>query len=174
LEQNSRKSTAIESVYGRLKENDANHEELTTHSMPEQPKSIVIVGGGFAGVTLGQRLERSLPAQTEIIVLGADNHLVFSPMLPEVAGRTISPLHVVVPGRQLTRRTRWLEARVSRIDRENNEAHYALRDGSASSIRYAHLVLACGAAADLEEIPGLASRGYPLKTVIDAIVIGND
>jgi NADH dehydrogenase len=142
--------------------------------MPEQPKSIVIVGGGFAGVTLAQRLERSLPAQTEIIVLGADNHLVFSPMLPEVVGRTISPLHVVVPGRQLTRRTRWLEARVSGIDRENNEAHYVLRDGTAASIRYAHLVLACGAAADLEEIPGLASRGYPLKTVIDAIVIGND
>ena len=143
-------------------------------AMPQQPGSIVIVGGGFAGVTLAQRLERSLPRQTEIIVLGADNHLVFSPMLPEVVGRTISPLHVVVPGRQLTRRTRWLEARVSRIDRENNEAHYVLRDGTASSIRYTHLVLACGAAPNLEEISGLASRGYPLKTVIDAIVIGND
>lgn len=142
--------------------------------LPDIPERIVIVGGGFAGVTLAQRLERSLPAQTEIIVLGADNHLVFSPMLPEVVGRTISPLHVVVPGRQLTRRTRWLEARVSRVDRENNEAHYVLRDGTTASIRYTHLVLACGAAADLEEIPGLASRGYPLKTVIDAIVIGND
>ena len=95
-------------------------------------------------------------------------------MLPEVVGRTISPLHVVVPGRQLTRRTRWLEARVSRIDRENNEAHYVLNDGTEASIHYTHLALACGAAADLEEIPGLASRGYPLKTVIDAIVIGND
>jgi len=142
--------------------------------IPEQFQQIVIVGGGFAGVSLAQRLERLLSAQPEIIVLGADNHLVFSPMLPEVVGRTISPLHVVVPGRQLTRRTKWLEARVSRIDRENNEAHYVLRDGTASSIRYTHLVLACGAAANLEEISGLASRGYPLKTVIDAIVIGND
>ena len=114
--------------------------------IPEQFQQIVIVGGGFAGVSLAQRLERLLSAQPEIIVLGADNHLVFSPMLPEVVGRTISPLHVVVPGRQLTRRTKWLEARVSRIDRENNEAHYVLRDGTASSIRYTHLVLACGAA----------------------------
>ena len=72
-------------------------------SAPDLSERIVIVGGGFAGVTLAQRLERSLPAQTEIIVLSADNHLVFSPMLPEVVGRTISPLHVVVPGRQLTR-----------------------------------------------------------------------
>ena len=66
----------------------------------------VIVGGGFAGVTLAQRLERLLPAETEVIVLSAVNHLVFTPMLPEVVGRTISPLHVVVAGRQLTRRTK--------------------------------------------------------------------
>jgi NADH dehydrogenase len=110
----------------------------------------------------------------EIIVLSDENHLVFTPMLPEVVGRTISPLHVVVAGRQLTRRTQWLEARVSRIDRENNEAHYVRRDGTAASIHYAHLALACGSAANLAEIPGLASRGYALKTVMDAIVMGND
>jgi NADH dehydrogenase len=142
--------------------------------MQEQPKNIVIVGGGFAGVTLAQRLERSLPTQTEIIVLSAENHLIFTPMLPEVVGRTVSPLHVVVAGRQLTRRTKWLEARVSRIDRENSEAHYFRRDGTTDSIRYSQLVLACGSAANLDEIPGLDSRGYPLKTVIDAIVMGND
>jgi len=141
---------------------------------PELSERIVIVGGGFAGVTLAQRLERLLPAQMEIVVLSAENHLVFTPMLPEVVGRTISPLHVVVAGRQLTRRTRWLEARVSRIDRENNEAHYIGRDGTEAAMRYAHLVLACGSAANREEIPGLASRGYALKSVVDAIVMGND
>jgi NADH:ubiquinone reductase (H+-translocating) len=67
--------------------------EVITADLPER---IVIVGGGFAGVTLVQRLECALPVQTEIIVLSAENHLVFTPMLPEVVGRTISPLHVVV------------------------------------------------------------------------------
>jgi NADH dehydrogenase len=135
---------------------------------------IVIVGGGFAGVTLAQRLERQLPAAVEIMVLSADNHLVFTPMLPEVVGRTISPLHVVVAGRQLTRRTKWLQAQVSRIDRETNEAHYLRQDGTEASVGYTHLVLACGAAANLEGIPGLAARGYALKTVVDAIAMGND
>src|ERR1035438_6094010 len=118
---------------------------------------------------LSQRLECALPVQSEIIVLSAENHLVFTPMLPEVVGRTISPLHVVVAGRQLTRRTKWLEARVSRIDREKNEAHYLRRDGTTASMNYTHLVLACGAAANLAEIPGLAARDYALKTVMDAI-----
>jgi NADH dehydrogenase len=143
-------------------------------TMPDPIKRFVIVGGGFAGVTLAQRLERLLPPQMEVIVLSSENHLVFTPMLPEVVGRTISPLHVVVAGRQLTRRTKWLEARVSRIDRENSEAHYVRKDGTAASMPYTHLVLACGSAANLKEIPGLVSRGYPLKTVVDAIIMGND
>jgi NADH dehydrogenase len=140
----------------------------------KQSSRILIVGGGFAGVTLAQRLERLLPTQVEVVVVSAVNHLVFTPMLPEVVGRTISPLHVVVAGRALTRRTKWLEASVSRIDRENNEAHYVRSDGTAASIHYTHLVLACGSAANLAEIPGVAARGYALKTVIDAIVMGND
>jgi hypothetical protein len=74
------------------------------------PESIVIVGGGFAGVTLAQRLASLPPVPTEIIVLSAENHLVFSSMLPEVVGRTISPLHVVVAGRELTLRTACLIA----------------------------------------------------------------
>jgi NADH dehydrogenase len=142
--------------------------------MPEIVKRIVIVGGGFAGVTLAQRLEHTLPPQTEIVVLSADNHLVFTPMLAEVVGRTVSPLHVVVAGRQLTRRARWLEARVLKIDREKQEAHYSRSDGSTASISYSHLVLACGSSANLEEIPGVASRGHSLKSVMDAIVMGND
>jgi len=130
---------------------------------PDLSEWIVIVGGGFAGVTLAQRLERLLPAHMGIVVLSAENHLVFTPMLPEVVGRTISPLHFVVAGRQLTRRTQWLEACVNRIDRERNEPHYDRPDGTTASMRYTHLAVACGAAANLAEIPGLASRGLCLE-----------
>src|SRR4249920_2738564 len=71
---------------------------------------IVIVGGGFAGATLAQQLERTLGDRADVLVVSKDNHLVFTPMLPEVAARTISPVNVVVPGRQVSRRTRWVAA----------------------------------------------------------------
>ncbi len=137
-------------------------------------KRILIVGGGFAGVTVAQHLEGNLPGTVEIVVISADNHLVFTPMLPEVVGRTISPLHVVVAGRELTKKTRWLEARITRIDRDNHTAHYALANGEEASLTYTHLVLACGSRVNIGEIPGLANRGYALKTVMDAIALGND
>jgi NADH dehydrogenase len=135
---------------------------------------IVIVGGGFAGVMLAQQLESLLPVKYEIVVISAQNHLVFTPMLPEVVGRTISPLHVVVAGRQLTKRTRWIEAAISHINREEDEAHYVLKNGEAALLKYSHLIFACGSMVNLGEIPGLASRGYPLKTMMDALVLGND
>ncbi|HWL50880.1 MAG TPA: FAD-dependent oxidoreductase [Chthoniobacteraceae bacterium] len=141
--------------------------------MTETRTKLVIIGGGFAGVTLAQQLERLLPEEAEIVVVSSENHMVFTPMLAEVAGRTISPLHVVVPGRQLTRRTRWLVARVTAVDRDAREVHYTRMDGTAGSETYGELVLACGAAANLREIPGLAACGFPLKSVIDAIAIGN-
>ena len=125
-----------------------------------QNTPIVIVGGGFAGVTLAERLERLAPVDVEIVVASADNHLVFTPMLPEVVARTMSPLQVVVAGRRVTKRTRWVEARLTRVDREVDVAHHRLRNGVEATLRYAHLVLACGATVNLDKIPGLADRAF--------------
>lgn len=138
------------------------------------PDSIVIIGGGFAGVTLAQQLEQRLGSDVTIVVVSSENHLVFTPMLPEVVGRTVSPFDVVVPGRQMTKRTVWLEGTATSVDRARNLLHYEVADGKSASLKYAHLIFACGSGADLDEIPGVAARGYALKTVMDAIRLGND
>src|SRR5215813_3170253 len=135
---------------------------------------IVIIGGGFAGVTLAQRLERLTSDETEIVLLSGENHLVFSPLLAEAVGREISPLHVIVPGRQMVRRTQWLTARATEVDWLNSELHYATNAGEHGAIRFDHLVIACGSVVDLNGIPGLAAYAYPLKTLGDATALGND
>ena len=135
---------------------------------------VVIVGGGFAGVTLAQQLERALDDEVEILVVSKDNHLVFTPMLPEVAARTISPLHVVVPGRETTRRTQWVAAEVTGIDSQARTVEYELADGRAHTTRFSHLVLACGLGVNLAAVPGLAAHGLPIKSISDAFTIGNE
>lgn len=135
---------------------------------------IIIVGGGFAGVTLAQELEKLCDTSTEIVVVSRDNHLVFTPMLPEVAGRSLSPLHVAVPGRVATKRTLWIEASVTEVDFKNDTLQYSLSDGRSVSLSFKHLVLACGTDANLEAVPGLSAHSFSLKTVGDAIELSNE
>jgi NADH dehydrogenase len=135
---------------------------------------IVILGGGFAGVTLAQRLERLADESVEVILLSSENHLVFSPLLAEAVGREISPLHAVVPGRQMVRRTQWLTAKVTEVDRAANQVHYVSSEGARGVLVYDHLAIACGSVVDLSIIPGLSTNTYPLKTLGDAVFLTNN
>jgi NADH dehydrogenase len=99
--------------------------------------------------------------------------MVFTPMLPEVAARTISPLHVVVAGRQMTKRTRWIAASTTGIDLERRLVHFELSYGGVTSLPFGDLVLACGMDVNLSEIPGMAAHALPLKSIQDAFTLGN-
>src|SRR5262249_57037248 len=115
----------------------------------------VIIGGGFAGVTLTQRLEKLTADETEIVLLSGENHLVFSPLLAEAVGREISPLHVIVPGRQMVGRTQWLTARATDVDWTTNQVHYVSPAGGRGVLSYGHFVVACGSVGGPRNIPGL-------------------
>ena len=135
---------------------------------------VVIVGGGFGGVTLAQHLERRLPSEIEIVLISSENHMVFTPLLAEVVGRLISPLHVVFAGRQMVRRTTWLTAQVTDIELQSHLVRCVGAGDERVSLTYDHLVLACGSAVNMGLLPGLAAYAYPAKTLGDAIYLGND
>ena len=82
---------------------------------------IIIVGSGFAGVTLAEHLNRRVGPNVEVVVISTENHMVFTPMLAEVAGRSLSALDVVMPGRQIAPRATWLTATVTSVNLKKNE-----------------------------------------------------
>src|SRR5260370_8982832 len=88
---------------------------------------VVIVGGGFAGGTLAQHLEKQLDNAIEIIVISRDNHLGFTPMLAEVAAPHISPLPPRGAGRQMTKSTPWIRPAHNAIDPESRLLLFAPR-----------------------------------------------
>jgi NADH dehydrogenase len=118
-------------------------------------------------VPLAQHLERKLPSEIEIVLISSENHLVFTPMLAEVVGRSISAQHIVVAGRQMVRRTTWLTAQVADIELKSNLVRYVGAGGESTSLTYDHLVLACGSVVNMNLISGLAAYAYPLKTLGD-------
>ena len=78
--------------------------------------SVVIIGGGFAGVYAARHLQRRLPAGWEIVLFSQENHFIFTPLLGDVVGSSINPMHVVFPVRQMVRRTTCRTAALTGID----------------------------------------------------------
>ena len=135
---------------------------------------VIIVGGGFAGVTLAEDLKRRVANDLEVVVISSENHMVFTPMLAEVAGRTLSRLDVVISGREIAPSATWLTATVTAVDLQKNEVEYTQPDGKIATLSYAHLVLACGAGVNLDVVPGMAAHAYTLRTVGDGLTLGNE
>src|SRR6185369_14031760 len=70
--------------------------------MKSSKTRIIIIGGGFSGVSCARTLRCELaPDEAEIVLFNRENHLLFSPLLAEVVGSSINPLDMIVPLRQL-------------------------------------------------------------------------
>jgi len=146
------------------------------HPEPEAsggPKRVLIVGGGFAGVETARALERRLPAGWEVVLYSRENHLVFTPLLADVVGASINPLHVVWPVREMARGASCRTARVTGIDAGSRSIVYEGARGEPERAHYDHLVLACGIPVRMDIVPGMATHGWPLKTLGDALMLRN-
>ena len=131
-------------------------------------KTIVVVGGGFAGTTLVRALDGKLPQGYEVILISEESYTTFNPMLPEALGASIFPEQVVAPIRQMIKVARFVMGRVTAVNPVTKTLTATTLVGE-STIRYEHLVLAFGNRARLDLIPGLAENALPLKTIGDAM-----
>ena len=141
----------------------------------EHRRSVIIVGGGFAGTSAARALVARLPADVHLTLLSEESYTTFNPLLPEAVGASIFPEQVVAPLRALLMpdgRSRFIMGRVTSM----NTAARLLRCstlGGERELAYDHLVLAFGNRARLDLLPGMAKHALPLKTVGDALEIRN-
>jgi NADH dehydrogenase len=136
------------------------------------PRTIAIVGGGFAGTTLAREFDRKLPPGYEVLLVNEESHTTFTPMLPEVVGAAVFPEQIVAPIRQMVPRTRFVMGRVTSIDfaRRTIDCHTL---AGSRVFGYDRIVLAFGNRARLDMIPGAAEHAVPLKTIGDASHLRN-
>ena len=78
----------------------------TIYAEPPPAHRVLILGGGFAGVSTAQHLERRLGRRrdVEIWLVNDENFTLFTPLLPEVCSGVLEPRHVVNPLRGMVRR----------------------------------------------------------------------
>src|ERR1700758_3671234 len=87
-------------------------------------KHLVIVGGGFAGVYTARHLQKRLPPDWAITLFSQENHFIFTPLLGDVVGSSINPVHVVWPIRQMARDVTCRTAAVTQIDLDRKVVEY--------------------------------------------------
>src|SRR5213595_2992965 len=102
---------------------------------------VVIVGGGFGGLTAAKALKH---APVDVTLLDRQNHHVFQPLLYQVATAALSPGDIASPIRWILRKQSnarvWLADVVS-IDPAGRSVHLA--DGA--TVSYDYLIVASGA-----------------------------
>ena len=132
---------------------------------------VIIIGGGFAGVKCARVLRKSAPKDLEIVLFSRDNHMVFQPLLADVAGSSLNPRAVAAPLRQLLPGVQCRAEEVIEIDLAGNAVVHLGGDGQPRRLGYDHVVIACGNQVNLNLLPGMANHALPLKTVGDAIAL---
>jgi NADH:ubiquinone reductase (H+-translocating) len=134
--------------------------------------TVVILGGGFAGVKCARTLRKLLPKeQYQIVVFNRENHMVFSPLLAEVASAAIKTKDVAAPLRQLLQGVKCRTEDVLNIDLDGHFIEYEAYDKTRRKMNYDQLVIACGNTSNLAIVPGMDEHSFPLKTVGDALKI---
>ena len=135
---------------------------------------IVVLGGGFGGVTAVRRLERVFRRRrdVEITLVSRENFFVLTPLLFEACSGSLELRHCAQPIRAALRRARFIEAAVQAVDVERRLVRAVDTDGGAYDLPYDHLVVALGASTNDGRIPG-SSHALTFKTMADALVLRN-
>jgi NADH:ubiquinone reductase (H+-translocating) len=142
-------------------------------AVPEKATQVVILGGGFAGVTTAEHLEKRFRGDPTVsfTLISETNSWLFTPMLVEVATSGLEPTHISTPLRTTLKRTRVLRNRITSIDLERRQVH--LNDRPQTGLHYDHLVLALGSVSDYLGNTAVAGNALEFKTLADAMRIRN-
>jgi NADH dehydrogenase len=128
---------------------------------------VLIVGGGFGGLSAARALRR---APVQITLIDRRNHHLFQPLLYQVATATLSPADIAAPIRGILRRQRNAETLLSEVaDFDLAAREVVLADGDR--IGYDYLIVATGATHHYFGHPEWAEFAPGLKTIEDATQI---
>jgi NADH:ubiquinone reductase (H+-translocating) len=131
-------------------------------------RRVVIVGGGFGGLTAARQLRG---ADLEVTVVDRMHHHLFQPLLYQVACGGLAAGEIASPIRAVLRRrhgnVKVLMAEALGLDPERRE----LELDSGGRLRYDSLIVACGARTSYFGHDEWSKVSYGLKTLADAIAL---
>ncbi|MGW4204042.1 NAD(P)/FAD-dependent oxidoreductase [Streptomyces sp. NPDC004726] len=132
---------------------------------------IVVVGGGFAGFQAARSLRRSVGRRAEVVVLNPTDHLLYLPLLPQVATGVLEPRRVAVPLPSTLAGVRLVLGEARHVDLPGRTLDYTDPEGGSGSLRYDRLVLAVGSVSKLLPVPGIAEHARGFRGLPEALYL---
>jgi NADH dehydrogenase len=137
--------------------------------MNENYKHIVIVGGGFAGINLAQKLYNH--PDFKITVVDQNNYNFFPPLLYQVATGFLETSSISFPYRKLFQGKKNVNFRLGGLVKiMASEKKIIL---TTSELSYDYLVLATGTESNFFGMENVKKNSLPMKTISDALELRN-
>jgi NADH dehydrogenase len=134
-------------------------------NIPEsQTPRVVIIGGGYGGITLGKALAK---APVQVVMLDKNNYHCFQPLLYQVATGGLEPDSIAFPLRKLFEKQKnfyFRMASVESIDPEAKQVHTNL-----GYVNYDYLVVASGGSTNYFGNDMLEKHALGMKSIPEAL-----
>jgi NADH dehydrogenase len=137
---------------------------------------VIILGGGFAGLSAAMYLDKTLPrrADAEVTLINRENFILFTPMLHEVAAGDLYPGDIVNPIRRILHHVKFVQAEVQAIDLSARRVRCL---GGVARLdlefEFDHLLLTLGSETNFFDLPGVSEWAVTMKSMFDAAMLRN-
>ena len=135
------------------------------HATDPRPH-VVIIGGGFAGLTAARTLAK---ADVRITLIDRTNHHLFQPLLYQVATAVLNPADITVPIRWMLRDQANATVIMAEVDGIDVPQHTLTLDGGSSTVAWDYLIVASGARHAYFGNPEWEANAPGLKSIEDAL-----
>ncbi len=135
-------------------------------NLPKRPR-VVVVGGGFAGLSAGMALA---DMAVDVTLVDRRNHHTFQPLLYQVALAVLSPADIAQPIRSIFSKKKNIEVLMDEVE-EIEADHHRVHLRSGAEIEYDYLILGTGSTHSYFGKDNWAQYAPGLKTVEDATEI---
>lgn len=136
--------------------------------------SVVIVGSGFTGFECARTLARKIRkhgSDVEISIISPVDYMLYTPLLPDVAGGLVDARFVAIPLANALRGVQAIRGRVDEVDFAQRTVTYTDPEERSRALPWDRLVLTPGSVTRLFDVPGLAEHARGLKSTAEALYL---
>ncbi|MCH4552730.1 NAD(P)/FAD-dependent oxidoreductase [Aestuariibaculum lutulentum] len=121
---------------------------------------VVIIGGGFAGVSLAKKLSKQ---EVQVVLLDKHNYHTFQPLLYQVSTGGLEPDSIAYPIRKILKDFPNFHFRLANVEEINTEAKKVITD--IGTLKFDYLVVASGSKTNYFGNTEIEKNSMAMKTI---------